>query len=165
MKKIIVGFSTRPGAFSSLIRFCTNSEVSHTYVRIPVPEYGESMVFQASGLQVNYTNYELFKEKSKVIEEYEIEVEDETYEYAELLRITESGKPYSFLTVLGFVWILAMKGLGISVANPFSDGSKSYICVELVCDSLGMTKMSEHISPEDLRRWCARYGRLIYKRV
>ncbi len=163
MKKVIVGFSTHKGAFSSLIRFVTNSKVSHCYIRIPVPEYGESMVFQASGLWVNYCNYGIFQEKNKVIEEYEIEVEDDVYAFGEMLRVMEAGKPYSMKEIFGLLWVLAMRGLGVKVKNPGRDGSNSYICVELAMLCVGLAADSENITQEDFRRWCVKKGKLAYK--
>lgn len=164
MKSIIVGFSSHKGIFSWLIRAISRSKVSHTYLRVPVPEYADNMVFQASGLQVNYCNYDVFQQKSEVIEEYEILVDDATYEYAELFRITEAGKPYSLLTVIGFLWILSMNGIKIKAENPFADGQKSYICVEVVANCLGLINIGEKTTPEDLRLWCAKYGKLIFKK-
>lgn len=163
MKTVIVGFSTYPGAFSSLIRFVTNSKVSHAYIRIPVPEYNESMIFQASGLWVNYCNFKVFQEKSKVVEEYEIEIDEETHQYGEMLRVMEAGKPYSMKELFGLVWILIMRGFGVRVKNPFRDGSASYICVELAMLCVGLETDSENITQEDFRRWCAANGKLIYK--
>lgn len=163
MKTIIVGFSTRPGLFSSLIRFFTNSKVSHTYIKIPVPEYNENMVFQASGMTVNYTNYSVFKEKNKVIEEYEIDIDDDTASLAEMMRVMEAGKPYSIKELFGLLWILAMRGFGVKVNNPFRDGSHSYICVELAMICVGLSKDSENVTQEDFRKWCAAHGRLLYK--
>lgn len=163
MKTVIVGFSTQSGAFSSLIKFATNSKVSHSYIRIPVPEYNESMVFQASGLSVNYCNFKIFQEKSKVMEEYEIEVDEETYEYGEMLRVMEAGKPYSMKELVGLLWILVMRGFGVRAKNPFRDGSASYVCVELAMLCVGLQADSENVTQEDFRRWCAAHGKLIYK--
>lgn len=165
MKKVIVGFSTHPGAFSKLIRFITNSKVSHTYIRIPVLEYNEDMVFQASGLSVNYTNYKVFQTKCKVIEEYEITVDDETHALGEMMRVMEAGKPYSVKELIGLLWVLMMRGFGYKVQNPFRDGSTSYICVELVMICVGLRHDSENITQEDFRRWCEIHGKLIYKAV
>lgn len=165
MKKIIVGFSTHHSLFSTLIKFVTNSKVSHTYIRIPVPEWDESVVFQASGLVVNYTNYKVFLEKSTVIEEYEIDVSDDVYAFAEMVRVMECGKPYSMKEVFGLLWVLAMRGLNVKVKNPFRDGSHSYICVELVMTCVGLTSDSENATQEDFRRWCAINGKLLYKAI
>lgn len=165
MKKVIVGFSTRSGIFSSLIKWITNSKVSHTYVRIPVPEYGESVVFQASGLHVNYMNFEVFKKAGNIIiEEYEIKVDNDTYEFGEMLRVMEAGKPYSIKELFGLLWILSMRGFGVKVKNPFRDGSRSYICVELAMLCVGLGAESENVTQEDFRRWCKRNGKLLYKK-
>jgi len=159
MKKVIVGFSFRPGIFSALINFTVKSKASHTYIRIPIPEYNEDMVFQASGLSVNYTNFKVFKEKSKVIEEYEIEVSDDTATQGELLRITEMGKPYSIKEIIGLLCVLAARNLGFSIKNPFRDGSRSYICVELAMLCVGLKADSENVTQEDFRRWCEKNGK------
>lgn len=164
MKTVIVGFSSHPGLFSSAIKFVTNSEVSHTYIRIPVPEYNDSMIFQASGLTVNYTNFNVFKEKSTVIEEYEIEVSEDIFAFGEMLRVMEAGKPYGMKEIFGLLWVLAMRGFGVKVKNPFRDGSSSYICVELVMMCVGLEADSENITQEDFRRWCSLNGKLLYKK-
>jgi hypothetical protein len=119
------------------------------------------MVFQASGLSVNYCNYSLFEKHNQIVEEYILEIDEDTYQYGELMRITESGKPYSILTVLGFFWILSMRAFGIKVCNPFKDRQRSYICVELTCHIMGIPDEAENLTPEDLRCWCARYGQRI----
>lgn len=165
MKTVIVGFSSHPGIFSTLIKFFTNSRVSHTYIKLPIPEYNEFMVFQASGLSVNYTNYEVFRKKSKVIEEYMVEVSDDEAKLGELLRIMESGKPYGIKEIWGLLWVLANRGMGRKVNNPFRDGSSSYICVELAMVSVGLPHDSENITQEDFRKWCALNGTLIYKAI
>ena len=161
MKKVIVGFSSHSGLFSAAIRFVTRSKVSHVYIKIPVPEYGEHMVFQASGLVVNYTNYSLFLEKSIVGEEYEIQVDDDVAAVGEKMRVTEAGKPYSMKEIFGLLWVLALRGLGINVSNPLRDGSQSFICVELAMLCVGLDKESENTTPEEFRLWCQRNGRLI----
>ena len=165
MKKVIVGFSSHPSLFSRAIKFVTNSKVSHVYIRIPIPEYNENMVFQASGLAVNYCNYNLFIKSNTVHEEYEIEIDDETAALGEMMRIIEAGKPYSMKEILGLAWVLAMRGLGVRISNPFRDGSQSFICVELAMLSLGQGKDSENTTPEEFRLWCEKNGDLIYKRI
>lgn len=165
MKKIIIGFSSNPGLFPTLIKFITNSKASHAYVRIPVLEYNESIIFQASGLAVNYTNFKIFQEKNKVIEEYEIEVDDDVFAFGEMMRVMEVGKPYSVKELFGLLWVLSMRGLGVRVNNPFRDGSHSYICVELAMLCVGLEKDSENITQEDFRRWCSVNGKLLYKSI
>lgn len=166
MKTITVGFSKHPGSlFSKLIMFVTKSTISHTYIKLSVPEYNEFVVFQASGLTVNYTNYSVFTKKAVVIEEYEIEVDDFTFAMGEKLRVTEVGKPYSMKEIFGLLWVLFMRNLGRKITNPFRDGSNSYICVELAMICAGLSKDSENVTTEDFRRWCEKHGKLVYKSV
>lgn len=163
MKTLRVGFSTHSGAFSWLIRTATSSEVSHTYLRIPVPEHSTDMIFQASGLTVNYCAKDVFEFKNNICEEYDIDVSDEQFKAAERFRITEAGKAYSMNQVYGFIAVLAARQvLDKKISNPFSDGDHSYVCVEVVAVCIGLED-AESMTPEDLRRWCEKNGRLVYK--
>ena len=165
MKTIRVGFSTHAGAFSWLIRTVTASKVSHTYLRIPVPEYNTDMIFQASGLTVNYCADKVFSLKNQVIEEYDVDISDEQYEIGEKFRVTESGKPYSIRQIGGFLTVLAARQfLDKKISNPASNGNHSYVCVEVVAVCIGL-KDGESMTPEDLRRWCKKNARLVYKKT
>jgi len=165
MKTIRVGFSTRSCALPWVIRKATASRVSHTYIRIPVPEHSTSMIFQASGLNVNYCNGELFDSHNDIIEEYDVDISDEQFLISEKFRVTESGKPYSSKQLVGFLTVLAARRiLGKHISNPSSDGNHSYICVEIVAVCLGLGN-AESMTPEDLRRWCAKNARLIYSKA
>ena len=156
MKTIILGFSTRKdrSPFSILIRLITKSRVSHVYVRIPIPAYNTNMIFQASGLKVNYEFYDLFLQKEIIIEEYEIAVSDEQYAKSELFRITEAGKDYSMKEIFGLGYVLFMRqALKKRVSNPLSQGNQAYICVDVGACQIGYED-SGNLTPEDLRRWC-----------
>lgn len=161
MKTLIVGFSSHYSIFSKLIRVITASKISHTYIRI-LNFYGaEDMVFQASGLTVNYTNYQYFQRKSKVIEEYEMQVSDKQYDTAMTLMSKSAGKPYSMPEILGILYVLFMREwMKKCVKNPYRNGDKSYICSELAAECLGLWN-TEAMTPEDLRRYCNKNGKLI----
>lgn len=160
MKTVIVGFSSHKGIFSWLIRTCTKSKVSHAYIRLPIEEYGKDVIFQASGLTVNYCSGDVFRSHSQVIEEYLVEISDEQAKKNELYRITECGKPYSMNQVYGFMYVLGMRQIGKNVPNPFSDGAHSYVCVETAANHVGAPN-AESMTQEDFRRWCAKNGKLI----
>ena len=122
------------------------------------------MIFQASGLTVNYCNSETFKEKSTIVEEYEIDITDEQDLKNQIFRQTEVGKPYSVKQILGFSWVLLMRQyFKKKVKNPFSNGNFAYVCVEASANQTGKisTIDAEGMTPEDLRRWCKCNGRLI----
>jgi hypothetical protein len=149
MKKIIIGFSCNSGFFSKAIRFLTNSNISHTYIKIPVPDFNTNIIFHAQGFNVHYINESNFLKKNTVIEEVEVEVSDEQFIEAERVRVEECGKPYSYSEIVGFLWVLLNKKVGRKVENPFYNTS-AYICVELVCRGLGI-KDKTTLTPGDLR--------------
>jgi hypothetical protein len=165
MKTIRVGFSTHKGSFSWLIRTATASEISHTYLRIPVPQYNRDVIFQASGLVVNYTAGDVFAEHSEIIEEYEVDISDTQAALGERFRVTEVGKPYSMKQIVGFIGVIvARQVLNKKIPNPASDGNHSYVCVEVVAVCIGLED-GESMTPEDLRRWCKKNAKLVYKKT
>ena len=165
MKTLRVGFSTHEGSFSWLIRNSTASQISHTYIRIPIPEHNTDMIFQASGLSVNYCAKDVFEVKNHIYEEYDVEISDEQWAIGEKFRVTEAGKSYSVKQVFGFLWVLgARQLLNKKISNPFSDGDQSYVCVEVVTVCLGLLN-GESMTPEDLRRWCTHNAKLVYKKI
>jgi hypothetical protein len=145
MKTVTIGFSHANSAFSRLIMWATRSKVSHTYVRCP-----SNLVYQASGLRVNEESYDTFLSYETVIKEIDIEITDEQFERGEKFRKQSLGKPYSLREILGFSWVLLMRGIGIKVPNPFKDGDQAYVCVSLVCEYLGLDDSGENITPDDL---------------
>lgn len=150
MKKIYVGFSRNHKIVSWLIRKFTRSNVSHTYIRIPVPEYNTSIVFQAQGFNVHYINYGHFLDKGNIVEaEICVDVSDEQFIEAEKFRVYECGKPYSYIQLLGYIYLLLGRYLGLRLKNPFSNGDHGYVCVELVCRCLGISN-EENMTPQDL---------------
>ena len=163
MKKIIVGFSYSNSLFSKLIKIFTSSKISHTYIRLPVPEYNTSVVFQASLLSVHYVTADVFKSHSTIVEEYELEVSDEQFSVGEKFRVTEVGKPYSYTQILGFLYVLMLRKFGKKVSNPLSNGDHAYVCVEVVANSIGVSN-GESMTPEELRLWCKDNARLVYKK-
>lgn len=150
MNTLKIGFSRNNTPFSWLIRKLTGSNISHTYIRIPVPELGTSMVFQAQGFNVHYINYEHFLAKGNIVEaEVEVKLSSKQWAQAEMVRVYECGKPYSYLQILGYAWVLLGRRFGKKWKNPLSDGDHGYVCVELVCRSLGISE-AESMTPQEL---------------
>ena len=79
MEKIYIGFSTHKGSLlSKTIQLVEGSNYSHVYIRRK-SKYGE-YVYQASGLQVNFMNIDIFLKNNLIIEEYEFELPDDKKE-------------------------------------------------------------------------------------
>jgi hypothetical protein len=146
-KTIIVGFSHGKTIFSKLISFLTRQEISHCYTRIPFEgDEKLSTVFHAAGFNVHYMNYNYFKTfQKKIISEYKIELTDEQWLEAQKFRFENAGKPYGWKQILGYLWILINKKLN----NPWADGDKSHVCVEVVAKSLGLPD-AEKLLPHEL---------------
>lgn len=150
MKTVYVGFSTNQKPLARLIRWATRSGVSHVYFRVPTHTItGRSWIFQASGLQVNLEGDKRFASHARTVREFEIELTEDQFNELELYMLDSAGKPYSVCQLLGMCWVLLGKTFGQKLKNPCADGSKSYICVELVARILRIPG-PEEMTPEDL---------------
>jgi hypothetical protein len=138
MDSIIVGFS-RPKAFfepfSWIIRAITRSKFSHAYIRFYSEEYNRWLVYQASGLKVNFIGQTSFDDVELVYEEFNVPVTPLTKKTAIQGAIDKCGSPYGVGQIIGFGAVLFMRIFGKNIHNPFYSGS-SYVCSELVADIL-----------------------------
>ena len=145
---MIVGFSTGKTPLASAIRYLTNSRISHVYVRLPVPEFNTSIVFQAAKFNTHYVNYSRFTENAHVIDEIDVSLTPEQERYAEGMRVSECGKPYGYQELIGYIWVLIGRKFGKKWKNPLYTG-EAYVCVELVCKMLGIEDGAT-MTPQDL---------------
>jgi hypothetical protein len=166
MKKLIIGFSDGGNALSNIIKWVTKSHVSHVFTMIA--DSGEIVIFQASGLKVNYENYNTFLGHEKIVEMYSIDLTDAEAEANKKFRLTNVGLPYAWQELFGFGWVLFMRKFGRVVKNPFSQGDHAYICVDTSVSQLPIDIASKiadkdgpgSMTPEDFRRWCAKNAKL-----
>lgn len=153
MRKLIIGFSDGGNTLSALIKFTTKSKVSHVFVMLV--EDDETVIYQASGLTVNYENYKHFLTHEKIIELYSLDLTDEDYEKLNKFRLQNVGLPYAGRELIGFLWVLAARQvLGEKVKNPLSTGDHAYVCVDIAAAHLPLGSTEGTMTPEDLRRWC-----------
>jgi hypothetical protein len=138
MNQIIVGFS-RPKAwlepFSWLIRLVCWAPYSHTYIRFYSATYDRWLIYQASGLKVNFIGQTMFNQLEDVCDEFTVPVCSKTITNTVKRAIDNCGSPYGISQIVGLGWVLFMKIFGKNVKNPFYSGS-SYFCSELVTDIL-----------------------------
>ena len=159
MAKLTVGFSYAPTKwFSKLIKWVTKSQVSHAFVVLEIA--GQTMIYQASGLCVNYHSKDVFLGIEKTVEFYEFNVTDEKAAANQLFRLTTVGKPYSWQEIVGYAVVLGYRMLGLTTSNPFSGGKNAYICVDIAAAHIPTDPELEDgdMTPEDLRRWCSQHG-------
>ena len=151
MKKIFIGFSDGRNLFSSLIKFATSSKISHCFIGFE--ETGHNMIFQASGISVNYENNEHFLTHAKVVDLYSKIITDEEWEHMKCLQLDKLGYYYSYREIVGYACVLLCSSIGLKIKNPFYDGDHAYVCVELTLEQLG-EEWNGTMTPEQLRNWC-----------
>jgi hypothetical protein len=135
---IIVGFSKPNGwfePFSWLIRLVTWSAFSHAYIRYYDAYAGRWVIYQASGLKVNFMGQTMFDSAEDIYAEFEVSILDATKQGVVQKAIDKVGSPYGIGQIVGFGWVLFMRLFGKTVANPLYSPS-SFVCSELVSDIL-----------------------------
>jgi hypothetical protein len=138
MDSITIGFSRPKGGFqpfSWLIRLVTWSPYSHAYVRYYDTYTDRWIVFQASGLKVNFIGDTMFDGLEDIYAEFVVPISDSTKQSVVQGAIDKCGSPYGVGQVVGFAWVLFMRLFGKNVKNPFYSAS-SFVCSELVGDVL-----------------------------
>ena len=148
MRYITVGFS-RPKnkilpIFSWLIRLFEWSPFSHVYIKTQTRLTDQRLIYQASGVQVNFMGEKYFRERAEIYEEFMFEISDEAYRMYLRWAIENAGAPYGFKAVLG----IALMRLFSLKRNPFADGQCSQFCSELALralhDFLGVDVTPQH---------------------
>jgi hypothetical protein len=158
MAKIIFGFS-RPiekKILSSAIMKVDDVDFSHAYIKLWSEKYNRYLIYQASGLQVNFVNQEIFESHNVAVHEFEVEVSDETRTIVMQYAIDRCGMPYSIKELFGFLLVKINSCFGKTIKNPFGDGNRSYVCSELVaeiireCLGKQLPKDPDDMTPKDL---------------
>lgn len=129
MEKIYIGFSRHNGSLlSKTIQFVENSEYSHVYIR-KESKYG-SYVYQASGLQVNFMNLQIFLKSNTIVEEYEFELPDCKKEKLISFFVQYCGTSYSVKSLFKIFAVIMAKRIGATL-HLKGDGTETFICSEL----------------------------------
>lgn len=142
--QVHIGFSSHPGWLASLIKYCTKSKASHTFIILPLTGI-EQLVIHAQGLKVNAIDLDVFMSTNTVLKVFPVEISMEKVYW--LYR--QLGKSYGILELIGYIWVLIGNRLGKKWANPLADGEKTYVCSELAASVLDLLHPEEY-SPQDL---------------
>lgn len=166
--KLIVGFSAAKGnkPFSWLIKWVTKSQVSHAFILLA--DGGDILVYQASGLRVNYEYFDTFLTEETIFETYSFDLTPGQASANEHYRKKHVGDRYAWREIFGYAWVLFMRKWGKVVRNPWSGGEHAAVCVDEAAaqipwmGKLGVEAEGEGtMTPEDLRRWCQKNGKAI----
>lgn len=165
MKTITLGFSRpkHPTLFAKLIMWADNIPYDHVYVKWRWDKIERDIVYQASKLAVNFESNVTFEQHAVAIEEYEIEIDEETHKKVMQFCMDNSNKPYGIKQILGFCWVKANEMLGRTVPNPFPSYGNTYICSKLGAAILAIAGISigcslDDIDPLDLNEIVNRAG-------
>lgn len=148
-----IGFSTTSSLLSTLVRKLTRSKISHTYIKFLVA--GENIVLHATQHGVNTDYYNNFVKKNRIYAEFKLNVSIDAQNKMLSYAIRQTDKPYDFISLVGFLWVIINKSFGRKTKNPFSSAG-AYFCSELLVQTLKAGKFpntdnlnSDNISPED----------------
>lgn len=130
---IIIGFSCHKtfNILSELIKAAEHTKFSHVYVKFYSASLDRWLIYQASGLVVNFVGEEHFLEKNKVIAEFKTAVTPEQKTEVLQLAVDLAGRPYGMKDLIGIGLVRLAALFKKKIKNPFEDGTKAYICSEL----------------------------------
>lgn len=142
-----IGFSTTGSVVSGIIRWLTRSKASHSFIRFQVA--GEDVVLHSTSHGVNLDYYPKFAKKNKIICEHKITMTKANENKAIGYALKQLDRPYDYLAIAGFLWVLIAKSFGKKVKNPFPNRS-AYFCSELTVNALKEAgfKSADKLDPE-----------------
>jgi hypothetical protein len=151
--KVYVGFSTTDGIWSRLIRWFTEAQVSHTYIRVYDEFLETPIVIHADLPGVIIEHAEIFLEKNVVIEEFEID--DERVKLGLKKNLCHLRKKYDWWDILDWALVLKFRRwFKRKIREPLED-PKKLICVDLVARVLNDSKITHlplgELHPKRLR--------------
>jgi len=134
METIYIGFSHPISwfePFSWAIRLMQWTSYSHVYIRVHSNELDRDIVYQASGLQVNFIGLNRFKTKEVIVKEFPLQITPETKKQVLQYCTDMSGASYGVLEVLGYPWVMINSLFGRQVHNPFGS-TTSFVCSQFI---------------------------------
>jgi hypothetical protein len=133
MRKIVVGFSRprKTKLLSTIIMAVEQTNYSHVYVRLYSATYDRVMIYQASGLQVNFVGLTHFLEHNQIVDEFEFEITEEAYKKMMQFAIDQAGVAYGMKQLIGMAIRKFGRWSGLGFKNPWADGHATYVCSEL----------------------------------
>jgi hypothetical protein len=135
MKSLVVGFS-RPlkmklKPYAWLIMKFDKTNYDHCYLRFPSSSWGCDFIYQSSGSRTNFMSGNYFVKINVEVEEYILEVDDDTYNKIGNLCVTREGGAYPVMEIVGIALVKTLMIITfgkVKMKNPFS--SKETDCIE-----------------------------------
>lgn len=105
---------------------------SHVYIKIWSEKYERNLIYQASHTMVNFMGTELFEKENQIVQEFQIEIPDESKAKLMQFAIDSAGTLYGIKSVVGLAIQRIAELCGFKIKNPLADGTETYICCEMV---------------------------------
>lgn len=137
---ITIGFSTTDKLISRIIRWATNSPVSHTFVLFDV--YGIPMVLEAAFEETRLKPYAYFTNGNNIVATFDVVCSDEAIK----MLLLNLSTPYDFGGLFGFFFVQVGRFLRQKWHNPW-DNRQALFCSELIT---GWLKAQNYPGSEEL---------------
>lgn len=149
--KIEVGFSKAKGFAPEgwIVMWLERTKFSHAYVRIYLPEYDRSIIYQATGLTVQFQSEQAFALKSLEVEKFAFEVQPDDVQRLMQWAIDNCGKPYSYKEAIGLGLKRIARRLGFKIKNPWAE-KDAFVCCTLVAEALHWAGIAALNSPDEI---------------
>lgn len=144
------------GVYSKLIMWAERVPYSHVAIKMIDSETKQTIIFQASGTIVNEVEESEFLSQEILIQEFKFDVSPDLKFSAKMYAISNLGKPYGTLSALGLAVVQVASWLGLKIKNPFSDGSRSFVCSEFIAsllknvDNIDLPDTTDDMTPAKL---------------
>lgn len=161
MRNIVIGFSKPKGKkfpiYSWIIRAFCQTPYSHVYLKIKT-KWDTNLIYQASGVQVNFMGEEFFNKHVEVIKEFSFEISEENYAEFMKFAITNSGAPYSLTEAVNMVtWKFFRKKLFKIEKEWVCSVLGGYVFDKYIATEKDIFDDHELITPKDVYDACERY--------
>jgi len=108
-----------------------NQPYSHVYVRWKSVETNVEVVYEASGMNLHFTNISTFKYKSVSTHEYKFTVTKAQYYKMLQFCMENAGVDYGYKQLVGIAWVKLNRVFRREISNPYGDNRKSQVCSEV----------------------------------
>jgi len=165
MINIIIGFSKskNPTIVGKLISWFEKTDYTHVYLLTDrlVPA---KVVLHADEFNVHIISEKNFLDKSIVVHQYQVSLNEDELERFLVMVMELVGKPYSYRQLLTIAFNRLMKWWGFGFRLRYQDGLSSLICSELIerflleIKGFHIKRNPDAVTPKDIKKICDELG-------
>mgnify|MGYP001562927720 CR=1 FL=1 len=149
-------FSTTNKSISKIIRWFTNANVSHVYLKFYDQTLGTNLIIHSDYGGVQIDLLDKFIINNFTVEEYEIN--DPRLDEATKKNLWHLGKYYSYKKLINWAWLIIFKRWIVRKVKEPVKNPKSFICVDYLLYLLNDSKIIYlpigYFTPHNFLIWC-----------